>query len=637
MKLKLLVVMTLLLALILSACSTGTASEVQVNAAATDVPMITTITTVEQSVTANSETTAEVLSMSETHDDPQDVIWDTASVVSIVFNGSDVAEASDAVKVDGTTITITRAGVYSLSGLLTDGQVIVNTDDEEPVKIVLDDVTINNTSSAPIHIVKAEKTVIILADNTKNYLSDASEYVYSQADQDEPNAALFSASDLTIAGSGLLTVNGNYKDGITSKDGLVIANGTIVVNAVDDGIRGKDYILVKSGEVTVTAGGDGLKADNEEDTSKGFVTIEGGQFNFSAGSDGITAQTSVLIVDGDFTIKSGSAEMDFTDESSSAKGIKAAGSLQIENGLFVITAVDDALHTNGSFVINGGTFEIESGDDGMHADTELTINSGEINITGSYEGIESAVITFNGGNISVTASDDGINVAGGVDGSGMMGFAGRQSMPGGQPASMPGGVLPNNPTGARPDAFTANNSYYLYINGGSIEVDALGDGLDINGAIKMTGGQVIVNGPTEQMNGALDYDGGFEITGGLLVAVGSTGMAQAPDAQSSQNSVLVNLTAVQQAGTAFNIRSSSGKDLLTITPTRDYQSVAFSSPDLVSTESFTIYLGGSVSGTAQAGLYEGGSYTPGTQYEQFTVTDVVTMIGTTGRGGMRRP
>ena len=637
MRTKLLVVLTLLLGLALSACSAGTTSEVQVSAAATEALVIPSETTSETAATVAALTTEEVISSGETHAAPGDVEWDPVSAVPIVFNGSDVNETSDAVEVDGTTVTITRAGVYSLSGLLTDGQVIVDTGDEETVKIVLDDVTINNSSSAPIHILNAKKAVIILPDNTKNYLSDASEYVYTQSDQDEPNAALFSASDLTIAGSGTLTVNGNFNDGIASKDGLVIADATIVVTAIDDGMRGKDYIFVKSAEITVTAGGDGLKADNDKDTSKGFITIETGAFNISAGGDGIFAQTNILIVNGNYKINSGTVMVGIIDENNSAKGIKAAARLQIDGGSFVITALDDGLHSNVSIVINDGTFEIESGDDGMHADAELTINNGEINITGSYEGIESAVITINGGQIDITASDDGINVSGGVEGSGMIGFAGRPGMPGGQPPAMPGGQQPNKPAGRQPDAFAANNNYFLYINGGSIVVDALGDGLDINGAIKMTSGQVIVNGPTEQMNGALDYGAGFEITGGLLVAAGSSGMAQAPDTSSSQNSVLVNLTATQQAGTLFNIRSSAGEDLLTFAPVRDYQSIVFSSPALTTDDSYTIYLGGGASGSVQAGLYESGAYTQGIQYEQFTVTDVVTMIGTAGRGGMRRP
>ena len=137
----------------------------------------------------------------------------------------------------------------------------------------------------------------------------------------------------------------------------------------------------------------------------------------------------------------------------------------------------------------------------------------------------------------------------------------------------------------------------LYINGGYIWVDADGDGLDINGAIEMTDGVVLVNGPTENMNGALDYDGGFNISGGFLVAVGSAGMAQAPRQISSQNSLLINLSCTTAAGTLIHIQNSAGEDILTFAPTKHYQSIAFSSPELVNGETYTISYGGSSSGS----------------------------------------
>jgi len=625
---KILVLITLIMILALSACSAGDVTALQTETAVTGVPAAALVTTVTETAAAA------VVTPRDTHDKPEDLLWEPENTVSISFNGSAITVDSDTVSVDGAVVTIKSGGTYSLNGLLTDGQVVVDSADDEIVQLVLNDVTITNSSSAAIYISDADKAVIILADGTKNYLADGSDYVYQQADQDEPNAALFSDCDLTIAGSGELTVMGNYNDGIASKDGLVIESGSVTVTAVDDGIRGKDYILVKQGSISINAGGDGLKSDNEDDASKGWITIQDGTFEITSGGDGITALTAVGIAGGEFAIKTGTSEMTSGEEITSAKGIKAAASLQIDGGIVTITALDDGLHSNGTIAINDGSVEIESGDDGMHADAELTINSGKITITESYEGIESAVITLNGGEIAVTASDDGINVSGGVDGSGMMGPAGRPGAPGvpGAPGAMP----PGFPGGTKPDAFAANTDYYLYINGGSMLVDAQGDGLDINGAIKMTGGTVIIHGPSEQMNGALDYDAGFEITGGLLVAAGSSGMAQAPDSSSSQNSVLVNLTATQQAGSLFNIRSSAGEDLLTLAPLRDYQSVVLSSPELASGGSYTIYLGGSAADAVTGGLYSG-AYTPGSQYEQFTVTDVVTLVGTIGRGGMRRP
>ena len=284
------------------------------------------------------------------------------------------------------------------------------------VRLILSGADLHSSTSAPILVNNAEKTIIVLADNTNNSVSDADSYVFANSETDEPNAAIFSTSDLTLSGSGSLTVNGNYNDGIASKDGLIIASGNITVNAVDDGIRGKDYLVIEDGEITVNAQGDGLKSDNEEDAAKGFVSIDHGVVNINSGGDAISAQTDVSINGGQFSLTSGGGSSNYVDETLSAKGIKGDVAVTIDAGTFTINAADDAIHSNGSVVLNGRTFTIKSGDDGMHADTSLEINNGEINITASYEGIESAVITIINGDIDITASDDGINVAGGVDG-----------------------------------------------------------------------------------------------------------------------------------------------------------------------------------------------------------------------------
>ncbi|MCB8981829.1 MAG: carbohydrate-binding domain-containing protein [Ardenticatenaceae bacterium] len=555
------------------------------------------------------------------HEDETDYVWDSSNETEISLSGDAIGVTGQGVTVNGSVATITAAGTYTLSGTLADGQIVVDTESEETVHLILNGVSINSSTSAAINIAKAEEVVIMLADGSENYLADATTYVFASADEDEPNAALFSKTDLTIFGNGTLTVQGNYNDGIASKDGLIIASGTITVTAVDDGIRGKDYLLVKDGTLTINAQGDGLKADNEEDTTLGYISIEAGSFNITAGGDAIQAATDVLISDGQFTIATGGGSSSYFDDISSAKGIKAAVNLNIENGTFVINSADDAVHSNASMVINNGTFTVATGDDGFHADATLTINNGIINITGSYEGIESTVITINGGDIQVVSSDDGINVA---DGSG----AGNNF--GGGPGGAPGGG-PGGRPGRGQDTFATSSNYFLYINGGTIFVNAGGDGIDVNGSVVMTDGLVLVNGPTEQMNGALDYDGSFAISGGTFLAVGSAGMAQAPGQNSSQNSVLINLNGTLPAGALIHIQTSSGEDVLTFAPTKQIQSISFSSAGLVTGQTYEIYYGGSSTGTATNGLYEGGTYSGGTLYTSITLSGTVTQVG----GGFR--
>ena len=327
------------------------------------------------------------------HDDPADYTWNESDVVAIALNGTSASSSSGSVKVSGSTVTINGAGTYRLTGTLTNGQIVVDADDDGVVRLILNSVDITNASTSPISVTDAKKVVVILADNTQNRLTDAATYTFADASTDEPNAALFSAADLTIAGTGTLTVKANFNDGIASKDGLVIASGTIVVDAKDDGIRGKDYVVVKAGTITVRATGDALKSDNEEDAGAGYISIASGTFDLTSGG-GSTATVA---------------------QDASAKAIKGLTSVTIAGGTFTINAADDAIHSNVDVTINGGTFAIATGDDAIHADATLAVNGGTVDIKKSYEGLESAAIRIAGGAITIVSSDDGINAAGGIN------------------------------------------------------------------------------------------------------------------------------------------------------------------------------------------------------------------------------
>ena len=506
----------------------------------------------------------------------------------ITLEGTSIVLDGDSATVEGNVITITSAGMYSVSGTLNDGQIRVNTEDSEMVKLVLNGVDITCSTSAPIYIIKAAKTVITLADGTENYITDEDSYVFDDAASDEPNAAVFSKDDLTINGGGSLTVEAKYNNGIASKDDLKITGGSITVNAVNDGIKGRDCIAVKDGTITVNAGGDGMQSNNDEDSEKGFVFIEGATFNIIAGADGIQAETGILITGGNMAIATGGgSSVSATD---TAKGIKAGLDVTIEEGTISIDSADDCIHSNDSIMINAGLLALASGDDAIHADSSIEINGGDINIATCYEGIESANVTINDGDIRLVASDDGINAVSDDGETPVMG-----------PPGQGGG----------------NN--HLYIKGGYIAIDALGDGFDVNGSVYMTSGSLIINGPVRNDNGALDYTGVFEMTGGFLVAVGSAGMAQIPSQSSTQSSMGLRYSALQAAGTMIHIGTEDGQGLLTFVPTKTYQSVVFSSAQLKKGSTYVVYSGGSSTGTVTDGLYSGGTYTPGTELGSFTL------------------
>lgn len=562
--------------------------------------------------TAASSVTEAVAENQADHSSGEDETWDGSLTADITLQGDSVTVQGTGVEVDGSVATITAAGTYRISGKLSDGRMVVDAADDADVRVVLDGADITFSTGAPFAVMAADEVDVYLADGSNNRLVDGSQYVLPEG-EDEPNAALYSKADLTISGTGVLMVEGNYNDGIGGKDGLTITGGTITVTAVDDGIRGKDYVIVKDGVVSVEAGGDGLKADNEEDETRGYVNIEGGELTVVAGGDGVDARTDVLVSGGVISVTSGGGSTGLVSADASAKGLKGVVSVIIDGGMLSIDSADDAIHSNGSVVINGGTFDLSTGDDGVHADASLQVNGGDMTIRNSYEGIESQIITVSGGYIDINASDDGVNVSGGQDGSGMFPGPGRR-----------GGGGRGGETFAATAATTG--SQYLLVVGGTIVVQAEGDGVDANGTIEMTGGVLLVNGPTQSMNGALDH-AGFTMSGGTLVAVGSAGMAQAPDQTSVQYTIVVTAGTTQEAGSLVHVRSVDGTEVLTFRASKPYQSVVVSSPDLVSGGSYEVYFGGSHSGESADGLYEGGSYTPGNVYADVTLTSPVTTVG----------
>jgi hypothetical protein len=542
----------------------------------------------------------------ETHDNPDDYVYEETDVIEISL-GTTVTADSNAVTIDGSTATITAAGTYRISGTLDDGELIVDAGDDAMVQLILNGAHISNADGAAIAVMSAEKAIVILADGSTNTLADGAAYVLAEG-EDEPNAALYSKSDLTITGEGSLAVSGNYNDGITSKDGLIIDGGNITVVAVDDGIRGKDYVVVEDGTLDITSAGDGIKADNDEDVDRGYISIATGSITIDAGGDGIQASTDVLIAGGDFSISAGGGSTAGVAADESAKGIKGAVSVIIENGSFTIDTADDAIHSNISVVVNNGTFDIATGDDAIHADETVEINDGVINVTSSYEGIEGTIVTINGGDIQIVADDDGLNVAGGVDGSGTLNAAGEA---GGDTFRGPGPGGAGGPGAGGAPPVEVPGEYYLYINGGVISIDAYGDGIDSNGYVVMTGGTVTIDGSTSSRDGALDHNGTFEMVGGVIIGTHIDGMTSEGINAGTQASIFFTTGGTIAGGTVIHIETTEGEGVLTYETLNDFSAIVFSSPDLVAGESYDIYFDGAAAGDSVNGLYDADAYTPG--------------------------
>lgn len=506
---------------------------------------------------------------------------DTSEKTKIILDDTNITINGNGVTVSGSTIMINSAGTYEISGSIDDGQVIVDNSDDEKTTLILNSVDIHCSESAPIYIVEAKKVMLVLAEGSKNVLSDSPDY-NTDNESNESNATVFSKCNMTIYGKGSLSVDANYNDGIVSKDGLIITSGSIDVKSKDDGIYGKDYIAIQDGNITIEADGIGLKSDNSNDISMGYISIQNANIEIDTESNAIDAEKEVLI-------NSGNLEL-----SADGKGVFADISVIVKGGDIAIAAKDDAMHSNGIMTLNDGTYTLSASDDAIHSNNDLIINDGIINITKSNEGVESGEgdININGGEIYIFSSDDGLNLAAG---------------------------------GSSGDTNSSTDNY-LSINGGHIVVNANGDGIDANDNVSMTGGNLIVSGSSANSNSALDYDGSFTMDGGFMVASGSSKMAKAPGTSSSQYSILVNFATIKDAGTLIHIETEDGDNVLTYSPAKSYQSVAFSSDKLEEGSTYKIYVGGSTSGIVTDGIYNNGTYSDGLLFKSFTISSRVTTI-----------
>lgn len=556
--------------------------------------------------------------------DELDYDYDEAEVVAITLNGDNISCKSSDVKIDGSTITIQKAGTYLLSGTLTDGNIIVDSDDKENVRLIFNGVEISNSTTTPLYIKNAEKTIVTLVDGTENTLSDGENYILDDESNNEPNGTIFSKDDLVINGLGSLTINANYNHGIQSKNLLKIISGNIDIISNGDSIIGKDGVIVKEAVINIESQEDGIKATKVEE-NKGYIYLDNPEIIIKAKKDGIQAVTCLYVKDGKYNIETGETNENSQSNSGtstdySRKGMKAGVDITIENGEYTIDSEDDGIHSNNSITVNAGTVNIASKDDGVHADTELTINNGDIKVSESDEGLEAKYITINDGNIDITTSDDGINASSGssttLDSGNAPGAGNRAEMPANENSENTLGNNGRMMLGGGQGGFNESDGSELVINGGIVLVNAGGDGIDSNGTITINGGEIYVDGPTSGGDGALDYADTCEINGGILVATGSIGMATAPTSGSTQYSVNAAFSKTYNGKTKVTVKDSSGNEVLTYTPAKNFQSFVFSTDKLKSGETYTIYAGDTQEGT-------------------FTVSDITTTVGnvSSGMGG----
>ena len=531
-----------------------------------------------------------------------DGTWDAKKAVTITGNGESCDISGTGASLNGGTLTISDEGVYVLSGDFV-MQIAVNAGDKDKVQIVLNGADIASPTGPAILVEAADKVFITAAEDTQNRLADTAERTDATLD-----AAVFSRADLCLNGTGALTVQGNYKHGIVSKDDLVMTGLTLNVEALSTALDGKDCIKLHSVTADVHAGSNGLRSDNAEDEGRGFIYIADSTLTITAGTDGIQAETLLQVDNAVLTITTGEGSGDVkqsamdefggfggrgsrgwniqvTESTGSWKALKAGKNLLLNGGAYTIDSQDDCIHSNGDLTITGGTFTLKSGDDGIHADNELLISGGDIVIHQSFEGIEASKLTISGGSIDITASDDGLNAAGGADGSASADRWGR--------------------------GMFSNGVGEIVISGGYTHINAMGDGIDSNSTILVSGGVTLVSGSPSGGNAAFDYDGKATVTGGVLIATGGSGMAQSFTSAENQGCMLFGLNG-GPAGRNLAVINAEGKVVAAYTPENSYSAVVITAPGIQVGGTYQVVIDAAIDGADAHGFAADAAYTGGT-------------------------
>ena len=552
-----------------------------------------------------------------------------ADAVRIELNGTDADFDGAGLSLADGVLTVSAEGTYLLTGSFT-GQIRVDAGKDAHVRLILSGVSLSG-SMAPIYVVSADKATLTLAEWTENTVSDTANYVFSEG-EDEPDAAIFSKEDLTINGTGSLTVTGNYKNGIVSKDDLKIVSGEIRVTAVYNGIKGKDSLTVRDGVIEVEAGNDAMKASNDSEEDRGWVIFEGGITSISAGDDAIHAETWLLVYGGNIHI------------AKSNEGLEAM-KVEVYGGDISVTASDDAINaasgSSSGDVFGGGNFGGFGGRGGMTVpgNTEDTNESAGNNTQPDFENMtppdapdgmdfsdrpelpDGEMPDF--GDMTPPDMPDGMDFSDrpelpeGMQGNfgGQNGFGGQGGFggnPGGMPTPSTNSDTAETPTDNSVDTLFGgrggrgnqqgggrggmNNEQpedgvWILIAGGTIRAQGGNDILDTNGTFTQTGGTIIACGANMSIYGdpdaILDTNGTASIDGGTFAAFcRSTGNSFA----GILSSPAVACTSLNGAETV-SLADADGTILLTIPNGTRAQSVVLTSDLMAPGETYTLILG----------------------------------------------
>ncbi|MBR1854093.1 MAG: carbohydrate-binding domain-containing protein [Lachnospiraceae bacterium] len=472
---------------------------------------------------------------------------------------SSTVSVSNATKNSNNAQAVSGSTILDTSDLFSNRDVEVGYDESECVKITLTGNTAQVNSSTEESAVKVDGNVVTITDEGTYLISGTlNGQIIVEAEKSDKVQLLLDNASISCASSAALYVSQADKVFVTTTTGsenLLETTGEYV--AIDD--HNIDGAVFARDDITFNG--------------EGLLVMK------SAVGNGIVCKDDLKITSGTYEITAGN------------HGLQGKDSIRIANGTITITAAQDGIHsgndeddTVGYTYIEGGNITITADDDGIHSDTQLVIAGGTINVTKSYEGLEGHEIEILGGEINVVSSDDGLNAAGGNDGSGtqnpnMGGRFGGDNFGGGAGGGFGGG------------AFDMDEDAQIIISGGVLNVNAQGDGIDSNGNLYVYGGEIIVNGPVNDGNGALDFGGSGYVYGGSVIAIGSSGMAENFASDSTQCAIMVTSQSTQKAGTAVTLKNASGEVLLSTVSEKTFNNVVFSCEGVQVGETYTVEIG----------------------------------------------
>lgn len=591
---------------------------------------------------------------------------DTTIASSITAQDTNVTHADDAdnykteitgefsiTSTDGSTLTqndsiytITQAGEYTVTGLLSEGQIVVNADDNAEITIVLNGTSITCSNGSPIYIKNADNVKIKSEENTYNCIVDARAEADDNSDNsssENGNAAIYAACDLKLVGKGALSVTGNYNNGIQSKDDISIKNVTIKVNAINNAIKGNDEVAIESGEIiAISRKGDGIKTSNSslstKGKQKGNVIISGGNIDIYAACDGIDAAYGVDVSgDGNLNIYtdtysdySEAVAADNSGSSASSVGTPPDMNNTQNNGNMGNPPDMNNSSSNsgnnpdmkgnfsgGNRAANGMPGNNSSGNSskksystkGIKAESEINISGAAINISSTDDGIHAnsdsgvletgedgkGIISISGGTITISTGDDGIhadkelNITDGYINV-LTSYEGLEAIT----INISGGQSFVYAADDGINACTGDGSSTPLINitGGYVDVTTGSgdtDGIDSNGSYTQSGGMVFVKGGSSsgQVSGSIDVDGNITITGGTCIALG--GICETP--VNSVNAYV--FSSVSFNAGSYCVKDSSGNEIISFTLNNSYSNGWICTSALTTNTEYTLYCDGS--------------------------------------------